>query len=67
MAIAARYELAGDDITAMVMRVAAHNDYTDWEPVPKPPLGKVTKLEEECDGPLVQVGFWMGNDRCFPA
>lgn len=35
------------EIIAGILRVEAQNDCTDWHPVPKPPLGKIRKMEAE--------------------
>lgn len=50
MSIAARRELNGNVLEAMCMRVAAHNDYSNWKPVQKPPLGKPPKLHQAYEG-----------------
>ncbi len=50
LAVAARFELEGAIIEAGIMRVAAHNDYSNWNAVPKPPLGEMVLLHQAYEG-----------------
>jgi len=72
MASAARLELEGKLAEAGCMKVVAYNDYSNWKPVPKPPLGEIVLLHQAyegtdqclyCDKP---IGDWKPIEKCLP-
>jgi len=68
--IAARLELEGKPLEAGCMRVFSYNDYSNWEPVTKSPLGEIVPLHqvyegsEECLYCGKPIDKWNPGERC---